>query len=185
MKLVPYSLSGAIKSFGNPEIPNWFEKMLFAYFAKAKSSLWLCALMLRDLGVSGHLLQYSFGLALQKSFCVQRKLNWLSSTMGEAEFIQHYWLKYSFKVHSLALTRCFISNPQLTKSPPLCFSAISLPGGTDIVSCFMGQNPTVPVYRGEIQTRNLGMAVEAWSLDGKCVCECVCILRVAALICLY
>uniref|UniRef100_A0A8C6PZA3 Acetoacetyl-CoA synthetase n=1 Tax=Nothobranchius furzeri TaxID=105023 RepID=A0A8C6PZA3_NOTFU len=39
--------------------------------------------------------------------------------------------------------------------------------GTDIVSCFMGQNPTVPVHRGEIQSRNLGMAVEAWSLDGK------------------
>lgn len=31
----------------------------------------------------------------------------------------------------------------------------------------MGQNPTVPVYRGEIQTRNLGMAVEAWGLDGE------------------
>lgn len=43
----------------------------------------------------------------------------------------------------------------------------SISGGTDIVSCFMGQNPTVPVYRGEIQTRNLGMAVEAWGLDGK------------------
>uniref|UniRef100_H2L7H9 Acetoacetyl-CoA synthetase n=1 Tax=Oryzias latipes TaxID=8090 RepID=H2L7H9_ORYLA len=43
----------------------------------------------------------------------------------------------------------------------------SISGGTDIVSCFMGQNPTVPVYRGEIQTRNLGMAVEAWSPDGK------------------
>ncbi|KAF3851729.1 hypothetical protein F7725_013501 [Dissostichus mawsoni] len=43
----------------------------------------------------------------------------------------------------------------------------SISGGTDIVSCFMGQNPTVPVYRGEIQTRNLGIAVEAWSPDGK------------------
>ncbi|XP_030647611.1 acetoacetyl-CoA synthetase isoform X2 [Chanos chanos] len=41
------------------------------------------------------------------------------------------------------------------------------PGGTDIVSCFMGQNMTVPVHRGEIQARNLGMAVEAWSTDGK------------------
>uniref|UniRef100_A0A6Q2YQM6 Acetoacetyl-CoA synthetase n=1 Tax=Esox lucius TaxID=8010 RepID=A0A6Q2YQM6_ESOLU len=41
------------------------------------------------------------------------------------------------------------------------------PGGTDIVSCFMGQNVTVPVSRGEIQARNLGMAVEAWSCDGK------------------
>uniref|UniRef100_A0A3Q4I4F9 Acetoacetyl-CoA synthetase n=1 Tax=Neolamprologus brichardi TaxID=32507 RepID=A0A3Q4I4F9_NEOBR len=43
----------------------------------------------------------------------------------------------------------------------------SISGGTDIVSCFMGQNPTVPVYRGEIQSRNLGMAVEAWSPDGE------------------
>ncbi|XP_043966944.1 acetoacetyl-CoA synthetase [Gambusia affinis] len=43
----------------------------------------------------------------------------------------------------------------------------SISGGTDIVSCFMGQNPTVPVYRGEIQSRNLGMAVEAWSTEGK------------------
>uniref|UniRef100_W5M1J4 Acetoacetyl-CoA synthetase n=1 Tax=Lepisosteus oculatus TaxID=7918 RepID=W5M1J4_LEPOC len=40
-------------------------------------------------------------------------------------------------------------------------------GGTDIVSCFMGQNFTVPVHRGEIQARNLGMAVEAWSDEGK------------------
>ncbi|XP_061117752.1 acetoacetyl-CoA synthetase [Conger conger] len=43
----------------------------------------------------------------------------------------------------------------------------SISGGTDIVSCFMGQNMTVPVYRGEIQARNLGMAVEAWSYEGK------------------
>ena len=40
-------------------------------------------------------------------------------------------------------------------------------GGTDIISCFAGQNPTVPVYRGEIQTRNLGMAMECWNEDGK------------------
>ncbi|MCI4392945.1 hypothetical protein PGIGA_G00151730 [Pangasianodon gigas] len=43
------------------------------------------------------------------------------------------------------------------------------PGGTDIISCFMGQNFTVPVYRGEIQARNLGMAVESWSPEGKAV----------------
>lgn len=43
----------------------------------------------------------------------------------------------------------------------------SISGGTDIISCFMGQNMTVPVYRGEIQARNLGMAVEAWSPEGK------------------
>jgi len=31
----------------------------------------------------------------------------------------------------------------------------------------MGQNMTVPVYRGEIQARNLGMAVESWSCEGE------------------
>ena len=40
-------------------------------------------------------------------------------------------------------------------------------GGTDIISCFAGQNPIVPVYRGEIQTRNLGMAVESWNDEGS------------------
>ena len=39
-------------------------------------------------------------------------------------------------------------------------------GGTDIISCFMGQNPTIPVYKGEIQSRNLGMAVESWDKNG-------------------
>uniref|UniRef100_A0A8C9TC34 Acetoacetyl-CoA synthetase n=1 Tax=Scleropages formosus TaxID=113540 RepID=A0A8C9TC34_SCLFO len=43
----------------------------------------------------------------------------------------------------------------------------SISGGTDIISCFMGQNTTVPVHRGEIQSRNLGMAVEAWNHEGK------------------
>ncbi|KAJ8779244.1 hypothetical protein J1605_012706 [Eschrichtius robustus] len=41
--------------------------------------------------------------------------------------------------------------------------------GTDIMSCFVGQNPSIPVYRGEIQARNLGMAVEVWNEEGKAV----------------
>ncbi|XP_036907769.1 acetoacetyl-CoA synthetase [Sturnira hondurensis] len=45
----------------------------------------------------------------------------------------------------------------------------SISGGTDIVSCFMGQNPSLPVHRGEIQARNLAMAVEAWNEEGKAV----------------
>ncbi|KAI5086922.1 acetoacetyl-CoA synthetase isoform X1, partial [Silurus meridionalis] len=48
-----------------------------------------------------------------------------------------------------------------------CVCVCVCSGGTDIISCFMGQNHTVPVYRGEIQARNLGMAVEAWSPEGK------------------
>ncbi|XP_059974378.1 acetoacetyl-CoA synthetase isoform X2 [Mesoplodon densirostris] len=42
----------------------------------------------------------------------------------------------------------------------------SISGGTDIISCFVGQNPSIPVYRGEIQARNLGMAVEVWNEEG-------------------
>lgn len=43
----------------------------------------------------------------------------------------------------------------------------SITGGTDIISCFAGQNMNLPVYRGEVQARNLGMAVESWNEDGK------------------
>jgi acetoacetyl-CoA synthetase len=42
----------------------------------------------------------------------------------------------------------------------------SISGGTDIVSCFVGGNPTGPVWRGEIQSRSLGMAVDVWNEDG-------------------
>uniref|UniRef100_A0A2K6E0H2 Acetoacetyl-CoA synthetase n=1 Tax=Macaca nemestrina TaxID=9545 RepID=A0A2K6E0H2_MACNE len=45
----------------------------------------------------------------------------------------------------------------------------SISGGTDIISCFMGHNFSLPVYKGEIQARNLGMAVEAWNEEGKAV----------------
>ena len=39
-------------------------------------------------------------------------------------------------------------------------------GGTDIISCFAGNNPNIPVYKGEIQCRLLGMSVESWSEEG-------------------
>ncbi|HEY2037364.1 MAG TPA: acetoacetate--CoA ligase [Steroidobacteraceae bacterium] len=43
----------------------------------------------------------------------------------------------------------------------------SISGGTDIVSCFALGCPTLPVHRGEIQCRGLGMAVEIFADDGK------------------
>ena len=49
--------------------------------------------------------------------------------------------------------------------PDLQLSSIS--GGTDIVSCFALGCPTLPVYRGELQCRGLGMAVEAWDDEGN------------------
>jgi acetoacetyl-CoA synthetase len=47
----------------------------------------------------------------------------------------------------------------------LCLSSVS--GGTDICSCFFAGDPTGPVYAGELQCPGLGMAVEAWSPDGR------------------
>jgi acetoacetyl-CoA synthetase len=47
----------------------------------------------------------------------------------------------------------------------------SISGGTDIVSCFVGGNPTGPVWRGEIQCRALGMKVEVWNDAGTPVRE--------------
>ena len=43
----------------------------------------------------------------------------------------------------------------------------SISGGTDIVSCFALGNPTLPVYRGELQCRGLGMRVEVFDDDGR------------------
>ena len=47
----------------------------------------------------------------------------------------------------------------------VCLSSIA--GGTDIIGCFVGGNPTGPVWRGEIQARCLGMAVEVFDETGK------------------
>jgi acetoacetyl-CoA synthetase len=43
----------------------------------------------------------------------------------------------------------------------------SISGGTDIVSCFVGGDPTGPVWRGEIQGRALGMKVEVFDEQGQ------------------
>ncbi|WP_460135706.1 acetoacetate--CoA ligase [Pseudomonas sp. S1_E04] len=47
----------------------------------------------------------------------------------------------------------------------LCLASMS--GGTDIVSCFVIGNPVLPVRRGEIQCKSLGMAVEVWDDQGR------------------
>ena len=43
----------------------------------------------------------------------------------------------------------------------------SITGGTDIMGCFAAGDPTGPVWRGEIQTRALGMAVDVFDDDGN------------------
>lgn len=43
----------------------------------------------------------------------------------------------------------------------------SISGGTDIISCFMLGNPMLPVIRGEIQCRGLGMDVDCFDEEGN------------------
>ncbi len=45
----------------------------------------------------------------------------------------------------------------------------SISGGTDIVASFAGGNPTGAVYRGELQTRTLGMKVEIFNEKGQSI----------------
>ena len=45
----------------------------------------------------------------------------------------------------------------------------SISGGTDIISCFALGNPILPVYRGELQCKGLGMKVESFDEFGNSV----------------
>jgi acetoacetyl-CoA synthetase len=47
----------------------------------------------------------------------------------------------------------------------VCLSSIS--GGTDLLGCFAGGCPALPVWRGELQCRMLGMKVEVYNDNGK------------------
>jgi len=45
----------------------------------------------------------------------------------------------------------------------------SVTGGTDIIACWAGNNVSVPVFRGEIQSLHLGCGVQSWSDEGSIV----------------
>ncbi len=51
----------------------------------------------------------------------------------------------------------------------VCLSSIS--GGTDIISCFALGNPALPVRRGELQCKGLGMAVDIFDETGHSITD--------------
>jgi acetoacetyl-CoA synthetase len=78
--------------------------------------------------------------------------------------------------HDLASLRMIIStgSPLVPESydyayarikPDACLSSIS--GGTDVMAAFADANPVLPVYRGELQCRSLGMAVQVFNEAGE------------------
>ncbi|MCR8923938.1 acetoacetate--CoA ligase [Dasania sp. GY-MA-18] len=82
--------------------------------------------------------------------------------------------------HDLSALRCILStgSPLLAENfdyvykhikTDLCLSSIS--GGTDIISCFALGNPVLPVWRGELQCRGLGMAVNIFDEQGQAISQ--------------
>lgn len=80
------------------------------------------------------------------------------------------------ETHALPALRTVLStgSPLAPQSFDFVYAAIkrdvllaSISGGTDILSCFVLGNPTLPVWRGEIQCVGLGMAVEIWDESGR------------------
>jgi acetoacetyl-CoA synthetase len=84
------------------------------------------------------------------------------------------------RTHDLSSLRAILStgSPLAGHSYDYVYSRIkgdihlaSISGGTDIVSCFALGNPIGPVWRGELQTRGLGMAVHVFDESGSPVLE--------------
>jgi len=82
------------------------------------------------------------------------------------------------KTHSLESMRTIFStgSPLVEESFDYVYNQIkkeiqlaSISGGTDIISCFAGGNPTLPVYRGELQSITLGMDVAAYNPEGNAI----------------
>jgi acetoacetyl-CoA synthetase len=80
------------------------------------------------------------------------------------------------ETHSLASVRALMStgSPLVPEGFDYVYREIkadtqlsSISGGTDIISCFVLGCPTLPVWRGEIQCKGLGMAVDVWDDDGR------------------
>ncbi|KAB7627446.1 acetoacetate--CoA ligase [Alkalilimnicola sp. S0819] len=107
--------------------------------------------------------------------------------MAEEEKVTHFGTSAKFlggcrnaglkpgEDHDLSALRVIFStgSPLLPEDYDWVYSAVkqelmlaSIAGGTDIVSCFVGGSPLVPVRRGEIPAKGLGMDVKAYDDDG-------------------
>ncbi|MCP5364200.1 MAG: acetoacetate--CoA ligase [Hyphomicrobiales bacterium] len=84
------------------------------------------------------------------------------------------------RTHQLEALRTMAStgSPLLPENFAYVYRAIksdlhlaSISGGTDILSCFLLGDPTLPVWGGELQTPGLGMAVAAFDDQGRAIRE--------------
>jgi acetoacetyl-CoA synthetase len=85
------------------------------------------------------------------------------------------------RTHQLPALRSVLStgSPLLPESFDYVYQCVksdvhlaSISGGTDIMACFALGNPTLPVYRGELQCLGLGMATDVFDDNGESLrCE--------------
>jgi acetoacetyl-CoA synthetase len=84
------------------------------------------------------------------------------------------------RTHNLSALRAILStgSPLAAHSYDYVYGSIkrdlhlaSISGGTDIISCFALGNPIGSVWRGELQTRGLGMSVKVFDPEGRPVQE--------------
>ncbi len=84
------------------------------------------------------------------------------------------------KLHDLSKLRCIMStgSPLLESTFDWIYREVSedvnlasISGGTDILSCFVLGNPTLPVRRGEIQCKGLGMDVRVVDETGQAIVD--------------
>jgi acetoacetyl-CoA synthetase len=82
------------------------------------------------------------------------------------------------KTHDLAALRMLVStgSPLSPESFDYVYQKIksemvlsSISGGTDIMAAFADASPVLPVYRGELQSRSLGMAVDVFDEEGNSI----------------
>ncbi len=108
--------------------------------------------------------------------------------LADAERVTHFGTSAKFidacakaglepaKTHRLASVRTILStgSPLVPEGFDYVYRAIkrdaclsSISGGTDICGCFVLGNPILPVWRGEIQCRALGLAVDVYDENGS------------------
>ena len=107
-------------------------------------------------------------------FIAEEKINIFGTSAKFIDAIAKAGLRPA-QTHDLSNVRTILStgsplNPESfdyvydAVSKEACLSSIS--GGTDIMGCFIGGNPNLPVWRGEIQCEMLGMQIEVRGDDG-------------------
>ncbi|MBT6205308.1 MAG: acetoacetate--CoA ligase [Alphaproteobacteria bacterium] len=108
-------------------------------------------------------------------FCEQERISVFGTSAKYISAIEKAGVKPA-QTHDLSRMRLLMStgSPLAHESYDYVYRDIkqnvqlsSISGGTDIVSCFALGNPVLPVRKGEIQSRGLGMAVDVFGDDGK------------------